>query len=104
MSSTFGQTPNYINVPMYRKGIEQKLASGQRVYLVTCVDNAHTEKSVQYQVITPKPLRKIERELSQLQSKLFYEKYLYTPESLTVVPSEIKDIDEINTSVLFTVR
>ena len=103
-NSTFGQRPNYINVPMYRKGIEQKMASGQRVYLVTCVDNAHTDRYIQYQVITPKPLKKIETELTKLQSKLFYEKYLYQAESMTVLPSEIEDIDEVNTSILFTVR
>lgn len=104
MNTTFGQMPNYINVPMYRKGIEDKLARGQNIYLVTCIDNAHTDNYIQYQIITPKPLKSIERELEQLQTKLFYDKYLYRADNLTSLPSEITDIDEVDTSILFTVR
>ena len=101
MSIPFGQKPNYINVPMYRKGIEQRLANGEKVYDVVCVDNDNTNRHIEFQIISRKRPEKLKESVERLKQQVFYNKYLYTPEGMTHVMDEIKDIDEINTSILF---
>lgn len=100
----FGNRPNYINVPMFRKGIEDRLAKGQKIYQITCVDLNDTSRNVVFQLITPKSLAKIDSEIEYLQQNLFYDKYLYSSDNLYAFTDEVKDIDEVDTSILFTVK
>lgn len=100
----FGNRPNYINVPMFRKGIEDRLAKGQKIYQITCVDLNDTSRNVVFQLITPKSLAKIDSKIQYLQQNLFYDKYLYSSDNLYTFTDEVKDIDEVNTSILFTVK
>lgn len=104
MFENFGQTPNYINVPMYRKGIEDKLLRGERIWLVTCVDSSHTDRHIQFQVISPKPIAKLDSKIHQIIEGVFYGKYRYTPDDMTTIKDEITNIDDVDTSILLTVR
>lgn len=100
----FGNRPNYINVPMFRKGIEDRLAKGQKIYQITCVDLNDTSRNVVFQLITSKSLTKIDSEIQYIQQNLFYDKYLYSSDNLYAFTDEVKDIDEVDTSILFTVK
>lgn len=100
----FGNRPNYINVPMFRKGIEDRLAKGQKIYQITCVDLNDTSRNVVFQLITPKSLSKLDTQIKSLQQNLFYDKYLYSSDNLYAFTDEVKDIDEVDTSILFTVK
>lgn len=95
--------PNYINVPTYRNGIASRLRAGHKAYLFTCVDNDNTDNHIQFQVITPKSLKRIDNDIQTLKDKVFYDKYLYSACGLTTLVDEITDIDEIDTSMLYVV-
>ena len=100
----FGNRPNYINVPMFRKGIEDRLAKGQKIYQITCVDLNDTSRNVVFQLITPKSLSKLDTQIKSLQQNLFYDKYLYSSDNLYAFTDEVKDVDEVDTSILVTVK
>lgn len=95
--------PNYINIPMYRKGIEDKLASGHKAYEITCVDLKNRDRNFVFQIITPKSLSKINDELKKLEDTIFYNKYQTQADSLYAFVDEIGNIDDMNTSILYTV-
>lgn len=100
MSIPFGQSLNHINEPMYRNDLQERMRNGYRVYELTAVDNDNTDRYVQFQILTPKSVDKIKSELDKKQNELFYSRYLYTPDAMTHVVGEIRELDEIDTSIL----